>query len=173
HDVDPGEPVDPGVPDGTLAEEGPRVDEELELAAEVVRTAHGRMVGVEPARARPGSEWGARAPPPGSRSGRGGRAGDHVRRQETRPAGAVRVAALEPARPEALPAAMLDVDPGRRPVEIGEPDLDLGRVAPVDPEVPRVDQTMRRLPGDDPTPVVLGAVGRPLEDPSADPGFDD
>ena len=70
-------------------------------------------------------------------------------------------------RAEPLPAAMLDLDPGRV-TGWDEADLDLGRIGPVSAQVPEVDEPMRRLPGHDLAPLVHVAGRGSLEDPPAD-----
>src|SRR5689334_11968424 len=68
---------------------------------------------------------------------------------------------------EPLPAALLDLDPRRARTRGDEADLDIGRLLGRATDVPGVGEAAGRVPGRDPAPVVLGAVGLQLVDASA------
>src|SRR5437870_1812518 len=82
------------------------------------------------------------------------------------PPSEVDVPPARPTRAQALPAAVLDVDPGPGLSLVLEGDLDLGGVGPVRPDVPEVPETPRRLPDRDLSPVHLPPGGRALRDPA-------
>ena len=88
------------------------------------------------------------------------------RRQSRQPTGSV-----APTSPEPLPAAVLDLDPGGRRSAGDEADLDVGRVAAIAVEMPRVAEARRWLPDGDLAPVVLDAARPTLEDPAAAPAL--
>jgi len=67
---------------------------------------------------------------------------------------------------------MLDLDTGTTTFDRHEPDLDLGRIGSIPPEVPAVHEPGGGLPGEDLAPIVLGAGGRPLEDAATGPAFE-
>src|SRR5437879_2896404 len=86
-------------------------------------------------------------------------------RQQRRPASNVAVAPLGRVGTEALPAAMLDLHP-RTAAQIVECDLDFGRVGAIASQVPLIDQSPRRFPHADLTPLVLHTSLSTLEDAS-------
>src|ERR1700754_4964108 len=92
--------------------------------------------------------------------------------QENLPTGLVALAQGRALGAQALPARVLDLDPGALAF-VHEQDLDLGRVRPVLAEMPAVAETVGWIPAADLAPVVLGAVGSTLEDPATDPGLQD
>lgn len=106
---------------------------------------------------------------PGSRedsaAGWQGGSGDKVR-QQGRPATVIPVAPRFAAGTEPFPAAVLDLHPGRRVAAGDEADLDLGCIATIAVEVPRVAEARRRFPDGDLAPVVLDPTRQALEDPT-------
>src|SRR4051794_23120994 len=62
---------------------------------------------------------------------------------------------------------MLDLHAGATLRPGDEPDLDLGRVRGVRPEVPAVDDARRWFPGQHAAPFVLDTLRRPLVDAAA------
>lgn len=68
---------------------------------------------------------------------------------------------------------MLDLDAGGGAALGDEPDLHLGGVRPVAPQVPQIDQPRGRFPDRHLAPVVLDPVGCALVDPSSDATLQD
>jgi len=68
---------------------------------------------------------------------------------------------------ETLPSRVDDFQPRRPVAEIHEAQFDVGGVAAVAVDVPEISETARRSPERDFSPVELGAVRSPLEDPTA------
>src|SRR3954453_11702567 len=90
----------------------------------------------------------------------------HVMRDQPGPAALVARAPVGALRAEALPSAVADRD--RRAVRRrSERDLDPGRFAAVEAEVPQVAQAVGWLPVEHLAPLVLDAGRRALEDPPA------
>lgn len=92
---------------------------------------------------------------------------DKVRKQST-PAGAVCISPGFRAAAQPLPTAVLDFDP-RHPFNLVKPDLDFGRIGPVDAEVPQVAQPAWRLPHQNLAPGAFLSGGSPLENSAAGP----
>src|SRR5437899_3986118 len=68
---------------------------------------------------------------------------------------------------ERVPASMLDLDEGRVGPAADEPDLHLGRVRAVAPQVPEIGESTGRLPDRHLAPLVLDAGSRAFVDPTA------
>src|SRR4051794_35388310 len=91
----------------------------------------------------------------------------HEMRQQRAPARHIAVSPRLALGPESVPAAVLDLHARATLRTSDEPDLDLGRVRGVRPQVPAVDDARRWFPGQHAAPFVLDTLRRPLVDAAA------